>query len=89
MLKYEFYDRVDSGTYPANGFSFLNGWVNAITGTMNATTFGMYINYADTSMNATQAHKAYWLQNYARLVSIKQSIDPGRVFENPQAVLST
>ena len=34
LLKYEFYDRVDSGTYPPDGFSFLDGWVNAIAGTM-------------------------------------------------------
>jgi hypothetical protein len=31
LLKYEFYDRVDSGTYPAGGQSFLNGWVASIT----------------------------------------------------------
>lgn len=29
LLKYEFYDRVDSGSYPSNGFSFLNGWVQS------------------------------------------------------------
>jgi hypothetical protein len=63
--------------------------VNAITETMNTTTFGMYINYADTSLNAPQAHTAYWLQHYDRLASIKQTVDPGRVFENPQAVLNT
>lgn len=89
LFKYEFYDRVDSGTYPLNGFSFLDGWVDAITRTMNTTTFGMYINYADPTLNATQAHTAYWLQHYDRLVSIKQTWDPDRVFENPQAVLST
>jgi hypothetical protein len=34
-LKYEFYDRVDSGSYPSNGFSFLNGWVQSA---LNAST---------------------------------------------------
>lgn len=32
LFKYEFYDRVDSGSYPSNGFSFLNGWVASLTG---------------------------------------------------------
>lgn len=49
----------------------------------------MYINYADSKPTADQAHTAYWLQHYARLVSVKEALDPGRVFENPQAVLST
>lgn len=35
LLKYEFYDRVDSGTYPTGGQSFLNGWVGSI---LNAST---------------------------------------------------
>jgi hypothetical protein len=30
LLKYEFYDRVNSGSYPSNGFSFLNGWVDTV-----------------------------------------------------------
>jgi hypothetical protein len=89
LLKYEFYDRVDNGTYPPDGFSFLNDWVDTITHTMNTTAFGMYINYADPSLSAWQAHRAYWLQHYPRLVDIKEELDPRRVFENPQAVLST
>jgi hypothetical protein len=59
LLKYEFYDRVYSGNYPSNGFNFLNGWVETITGTMNETTFGMYVNYADPTLSLDEAHKYY------------------------------
>jgi hypothetical protein len=59
LLKYEFYDRVYSGNYPSNGFSFLNGWVETITATMKETTFGMYINYADPTLSLDEAHTYY------------------------------
>jgi hypothetical protein len=61
LLKYEFYDRT-SETYPADGFDFLNGWVATITDTMKDTKyspFGMYINYADTTLSAEEAHTHY------------------------------
>jgi len=38
LLKYEFYDRDYSGSYPANGFSFLNGWVSSITNASKSPT---------------------------------------------------
>lgn len=31
ILKYEFYDRVFTGKYPSDGFSFLDDWVSIIT----------------------------------------------------------
>jgi len=90
LLKYEFYDRVYSGSYPSNGFDFLNGWVAAITETMEDTQyspFGMYYNYADTSLSSSEAHSHYWLGHYAKLKTVKRSYDPTSVFSNPQAVL--
>ncbi|KAH9212692.1 glucooligosaccharide oxidase [Leptodontidium sp. 2 PMI_412] len=89
LLKYEFYDRVSSGSYPANGFSFLNGWVASITSAMNTTTFGMYMNYADPSLSTTDAHNLYWLKHYDTLTKVKKAYDPGMVFSNPQAVMLT
>ncbi|KAF4635639.1 hypothetical protein G7Y89_g2458 [Cudoniella acicularis] len=86
LLKYEFYDRVNSGSYPSNGFGFLNGWVAAITDTMKTTTFGMYINYADPSLSATQAQNAYWLNHLSTLATIKKEVDPKNLFSNPQAI---
>jgi hypothetical protein len=89
LLKYEFYDRVDSGSYPSNGFSFLNGWVNSIQTAMPTTTFGMYINYADTSLTMAQAHSQYWLTHYPQLAQIKKAYDPNQVFSNPQAITTS
>jgi len=62
LFKYEFYDSVYSGSYPSDGLSFLNGWVSTITDTMADTQFspvGMYINYADPTLTADEAHTAY------------------------------
>lgn len=87
LLKYQFYDPVFGGTYPANGFAFMNGWVDAVRTAMNTTTFGMYLNYADTSLSASEAHSAYWLDHYDRLATIKRKYDPTQLFSNPQAVL--
>lgn len=33
LLKYEFYDSVFGGSYPSDGFAFLNGWVDTILNT--------------------------------------------------------
>ena len=56
---------------------------------VNTTAFGMYINYADSSLNSTQAHQAYWLKHYAQLSAVKKAWDPRMVFSNPQAVMDT
>lgn len=71
LLKYEFYDRVYSGSYPSTGFDFLNNWVATITDTMKDTEFspvGMYINYADPTLSADEAHTLY----------VSQSLSPRR-----------
>ncbi|PVH77335.1 Glucooligosaccharide oxidase [Cadophora sp. DSE1049] len=89
LLKYEFYDRDYSGSYPANGFSFLNGWVASITNAMNTTTFGMYMNYADPTLSTADAHNLYWLKHYDALTKVKKAYDPTMVFSNPQTVMLT
>ncbi|KAF2178794.1 Glucooligosaccharide oxidase [Zopfia rhizophila CBS 207.26] len=85
-FKMQFYDRVNSGNYDSTWMPFLNGWVKAITDKMPEEKFGMYINYADTSLSKEEAHEKYWLGNYKRLVAIKERVDPGKVFEGPQIV---
>ncbi|KAF2839642.1 Glucooligosaccharide oxidase [Patellaria atrata CBS 101060] len=88
-LKYEFNSLVFPGeTYPENGIPFLNDFVGTITETMKNETIGMYVNYADPTLTAEQAHKVYWLDHYERLAEIKEALDPGKLFENPQAILS-
>jgi hypothetical protein len=86
-FKMQFYDRINSGNYDPAWMPFLNGWVGNITAASPAgTNFGMYINYADTSLSKDDAHKHYWLGHYDRLVSVKGAYDPKRVFEGPQLV---
>jgi hypothetical protein len=83
---YEFYDRVSYGSYPTGGESFLNNWVKAFTDNLDATQWGMYINYADPTMNRTEAQQNYWRQSLPRLQKIKAAVDPTDVFYYPQAV---
>ncbi|KAF3079475.1 hypothetical protein TWF102_003626 [Orbilia oligospora] len=87
VFKYQFYDSVfGGGTYPSNGFDFLNGWVNSVTSVSPANTWSMYINYADTSLSVNDYGNFYWRANYPRLRSIKTTYDPNDVFHNPQVV---
>ncbi|KAF2456396.1 berberine and berberine like-domain-containing protein [Lineolata rhizophorae] len=86
LLKMQFYDRVFFGAYPDDGFGFLDGWVAAVVRAMPAARFGMYINYADTSLSRREAHEMYWGENYERLARVKAVWDPEEVFTFPQAV---
>ncbi|EPS40171.1 hypothetical protein H072_6036 [Dactylellina haptotyla CBS 200.50] len=85
-FKYQFYDSVYSGSYPSDGFGFLNGWVNTVTSISQNTTWGMYINYADPTLPSAEYGNDYWRVSYPRLRSIKSLYDPDDVFYNPQAV---
>ena len=85
-FKMQFYDRVGSGSYDPSWQSFLNGWIGAIQNAMPTTTFGMYINYADTSLSKADAHSHYWLGHYDKLAQLKTVYDPSKVFEGPQLV---
>ena len=53
---------------------------------MDPDGYGMYFNYADTSLSTEEAHEMYWLQHYDRLADIKTNVDPLDLFTNPQAV---
>jgi hypothetical protein len=86
LLKFELFDQDFSGTYPATGFSFLNGWVNATMSNMDPDDMGMYINYADTSLTQKEAHHYYWKSNYAKLQKLKKKWDPESMFTYPQGV---
>ena len=39
----QFYDRIDNGTYPAGGQSFLTNWVKAVTAPLKEGEFGAYM----------------------------------------------
>lgn len=85
-FKMQFYDRVNSGNYDPAWFPFLNGWVKSITDAVPDKNYGMYINYADTSLSKDEAHSHYWLTHYEKLSALKQTWDPKKVFEGPQLV---
>ncbi|KAK4211998.1 glucooligosaccharide oxidase [Rhypophila decipiens] len=86
LFLYELYDRVRFGSYPSNGFSFLDGWVKSFTNNLDKSQWAMYINYADPTMNRTEATDVYYRQNLARLQQIKAQVDPNELFYYPQAV---
>jgi hypothetical protein len=88
VFKMQFYDRIypDSATFKPEMQSFLNNWVKAIEDASAGQQFGMYINYADTNLTKAEAHSHYWGSHYDRLVQIKGSYDPKKVFEGPQLV---
>jgi len=86
LFLYEFYDRTMFGSYPSNGFSFLNGWVDSFTKSLNDSQWGMYINYADPTMNRTYAQQVYWRQSLPRLQQIKADVDPADLFYYPQSI---
>ncbi len=83
---YEFYDRVRSGSYPSNGFSFLDGWVKTFTDNLSRDQWGMYINYADPTLNRADAERLYYGQNLAKLQQLKAQLDPTELFYYPQAI---
>lgn len=83
----QFYDRVagNNGQYPANGFDFLDGWVDTTIAAVKED-WGMYYNYADVRMTKDDALWNYWGDNAWRLQDIKQLVDPNNVFYNPISI---
>ncbi|RYP02472.1 hypothetical protein DL765_010738 [Monosporascus sp. GIB2] len=82
----QFYDREISGNYPERGFSFLDDWVSKTTAPLSPSDWGMYINYADTSLNRTTAQHVYWGKNLARLQTLKAKFDPEELFYYPSSI---
>ncbi|KAF2743413.1 Glucooligosaccharide oxidase [Sporormia fimetaria CBS 119925] len=71
----------------ANSIDFINGLNNAVTSAQPQTQFGAYLNYVDPSLDAATAHRVYYGDAvYARLLRLKQQIDPQSVFWNPHAI---
>ena len=63
------------------------GLSDALTSAMPGTSFGAYLNYVDPSLTAAEAHAVYYgEETYEKLVGIKQMVDPGDVFWNPQSI---
>ncbi|KAJ9130621.1 FAD-binding domain-containing protein [Coniochaeta hoffmannii] len=86
LFLYEFYDRQYAGAYPSNGFDFLNGWVKAFTDNLTPSQWGMYINYADPTMNQTEAQTNYYRDSLLKLQRVKAQVDPNQLFYYPQSI---
>lgn len=86
LFLYEFYDRQSYGSYPSNGFDFLNDWVEAFTKNLTPSQWGMYINYADPTMNQTEAQTNYYRGSLPRLQQVKAQVDPNQLFYYPQSI---
>ena len=82
-----FYDKVDKGTYPADGFSFLQSFVANLTATLDKKDWGQYINYPDPKLDQTTAQNNYWSQHLGKLQRLKASVDPKDLFHYPQGIL--
>ncbi|KAK5651325.1 hypothetical protein OQA88_12558 [Cercophora sp. LCS_1] len=82
----QFYDRIENGTYKPEWTSFLNGWVKAVTDTLQEKDWGMYINYADTTLDRDTANKLYYGSNLKKLQAIKAKYDPSELFYYPQSI---
>lgn len=73
--------------FPTGIVSFVEGLNSAITQAQPGTVFPGYSNYVDPSLTPQQAHAAYYdAATYSKLLGIKQQVDPGKVFWNPQAI---
>lgn len=87
LFMYQFYDRVDRGAYPDDGFPFLQSFVGNLTSSMGEGEWGQYINYPDSQLDQKTAQKNYWGGHLARLQGIKAELDPKDVFHYPQGIL--
>ncbi|KAI0389146.1 Glucooligosaccharide oxidase [Xylariaceae sp. FL0594] len=82
----QLYDRVFWGSYPSNGFDFLDNWVRNTTASLPASDWGMYINYADARLDRDTAQRVYWGKNVPELQRIKKIYDPQELFYYPISI---
>lgn len=81
------YGFTSGGALPSATIGFIDGMNNAIENAQPQTQFGAYLNYVDPSLDPETAHSLYYGTDvYNRLLAIKQVVDPGMVFWNPQAI---
>jgi hypothetical protein len=87
LLMTNFYDRVDTGAYPADGFSFLDNFTVNITGGLKPAQWGQYVNYPDPRLSQAVAQNRYWSMHLDRLQQLKAGVDPSNLFHYPQGIL--
>ncbi|KAL8740499.1 MAG: hypothetical protein Q9190_006809, partial [Brigantiaea leucoxantha] len=73
--------------FPPNIVPFVQGLSDSLTSASPGTDFLAYNNYVDPLLSAAEAHTLYYgEETYERLLTIKEAVDPERVFWNPQAI---
>lgn len=82
----QFYDSIFGGSFPSNGFSFLDNFVSNVTASLPSSDWGMYINYADSRLDQTTAGQVYYGKNLERLQRLKAAYDPDELFSSPQSI---
>lgn len=72
-------------TFPEAGLRFMNGLNDALAS--ETPGHGAYPNYVDPSYAREEALRMYYGEKtLARLKALKEVLDPGNVFANPQSV---
>jgi hypothetical protein len=87
LFMYSFYDRIDRGSYPADGFTCMQNFVTNVTVNMTQSQWGQYINYPDPKTAQNKAQARYWGRHLGQLQDIKAKIDPDNVFHFTQGIL--
>ncbi|KZS95311.1 glucooligosaccharide oxidase [Sistotremastrum niveocremeum HHB9708] len=84
FITYQFYASSQNSNppYPADGISFVTNMLNSLEPNPQEA----YPNYVDPTLTAAQWKSQYFSTNYARLLSIKNSVDPQQVFSFPQSI---
>ncbi|KAF9062895.1 hypothetical protein BDP27DRAFT_1335970 [Rhodocollybia butyracea] len=87
LFAFQLYASSNNGLppYPEEGFTFLDNMVTSITSNMPSTwNYGAYTNYLDDELQNWET--LYFGDNYARLRSIKDQLDPRGVFVFPTSI---
>ncbi|KAK0636431.1 hypothetical protein B0T17DRAFT_571289 [Bombardia bombarda] len=87
LFLFLFYDRVDRGVYPTDGFTSIQNFVGNVTAGIEPSQWGQYINYPDSRMDQETAQSSYWGSHLPKLQALKKTIDPEDVFHYPQGVM--
>lgn len=82
FITYQFYASSGSSKFPSDGVSFITNMLASLEPNPQAA----YPNYVDPTLTPAQWKAQYYGNNYARLLSIKNAVDPNNVFDYPQAI---
>ncbi|QSZ37541.1 hypothetical protein DSL72_008639 [Monilinia vaccinii-corymbosi] len=80
------YGVTKAGEWKAEIIPFVNS-LNEALSAKAPNDFGIYLNYVDSELKASDvARLGYGQATYDKLLAIKKTVDPNKVFWNPQAI---